>query len=138
MHSPDVCFGYADVHPNARGDLGITVAFGGKAGGNGRALGAGVAIEDEYTKGFYVNKIYVTSAGTDMPSSKNKSWDQRYGDYLSVKPHEPCSLWWIAGNYALRGGGGPKNVVGHYVEFGRYRDRNCWERWNETVPEALP
>lgn len=138
IHSPDMCFGYADVHPNARGDLGITVAFGGKDGGNGRALSAGVAIEDEYTKGFYVHNIYVTSAGTDMPSSKNKSWDQRYGDYLSVKPHEPCSLWWIAGNYALRDGGGPKNVVGHYVEFGRYRDRNCWERWNETVPETLP
>ena len=138
IHRPDMCFGYADVHPNARGDLGVTVAFGGRDGGNGRALGAGVAIEDEYTKGFHINKVYVTSSGTDMPSSKNKSWDQRYGDYLSVKPDEPCSLWWIAGNYALRGGGGPKNVVGHYLEFGRYRDRNCWERWNETVPESLP
>ncbi len=138
VHNKDFCYGYADVHPNARGDLGVTIAFGGRDGGNGRALAAGVAIEDEYTTGYKLETVYVTTDGTDMPSSKNKSWDQRYGDYLSVKPHNPCPLWWVAGNYALSGGGGPSNVVANYIEFGRQRDKNCWDRWNQVVPKVLP
>jgi hypothetical protein len=138
VHNKDFCYGYADVHPNARGDLGATIAFGGRDGGGGRALAAGVAIEDEYTTGYKLETVYLTTDGTDMPSSKNNSWDQRYGDYLSVKPHDPCSLWWVAGNYALSGGGGPSNVVANYVEFGRQRDKNCWDRWSQVVPKALP
>jgi len=138
VHNPDFCYGYADVHPNARGDLGVTIAFGGKDGGNGRALASGVAIEDEYTTKYKLNTVYVTTNGTDMPSSNNKSWDQRYGDYLSVKPHDPCPLWWVAGNYALSGGGGPANVVANYIEFGRQRDKNCWDRWNQVIPKVLP
>lgn len=132
IHNPDFCFGYADAHPNARGDLGIVIAFGGRAGGGGPALSAGVGIEDEYTPKYRVKTVYVTTQGTDMPSTTS----QRYGDYLSVKPHEPCSLWWIAGNYALTNGG--KTPVGEYVEFGRQRDRSCWDRWKDISPPALP
>jgi len=138
VHNGEYCFGYADVHPNARGDLGVTIALGGRENGGGRALAAGVAIEDEYTTGYKLETVQITTSGTDMPSSKNKNWDQRYGDYLSVKPHDPCSLWWVAGNYALSGGGGPSNVVANYVEFGRQRDKNCWDRWNQVVPTVLP
>ena len=132
INSDEFCYGYADVHPNARGDLGVTLAFGGRNGGNGRALGAGVAIEDEFTAGFNLNTVFVTTDGTDMPAG------QRYGDYLSVKPHEPCPLWWTAGNYAFVGGGNTANLVGRYLEFGRERDQNCWERWNEVTPKVLP
>ncbi len=136
IHNPDFCFGYADAYPNSRGDLGIVVAFGGRDGGNGRALGSGVGIEDEFTPEYRLKTVYVTTDGTDMPSSANKSRDQRYGDYLSVKPHEPCSLWWIAGNYALINGG--KTPKANYVEFGRYRDQGCWDRWKDITPPSLP
>jgi hypothetical protein len=136
IHNDDFCFGYADVHPNARGDFAVVVAFGGKAGGNGRALGSGVGIEDEFTPRYRLKTVYVTSDGTDMPSSKNKSRDQRFGDYLSVKPHEPCELWWVAGTYALTNGG--TSPAGTYVEFGRYRDKSCWERWKDITPPLLP
>ncbi len=40
--------------------------------------------------------------------------------------------------YALSGGGGPSNVVGNYVEFGRQRDKNCWDRWSQIAPAVLP
>lgn len=115
-----------------RGDLGLTLAFGGKNGGNGRALGAGVALEDEFTTGFNLGTVFVTTDGTDMLSN------QRYGDYLSVKPDEPCPLWWVAGNYAFSGGGGSSSLVARYLQFGRQRDKNCWDRWNEVTPKTLP
>jgi hypothetical protein len=136
IHNPDFCFGYADAYPNARGDLGIVIAFGGRDNGNGRALGSGVGIEDEFTPEYRIKTVYVTTDGTDMPSSANKNRDQRYGDYLSVRPHEPCSLWWIAGNYALINGGTTPKA--NYVEFGRYRDKGCWDRWKDIAPPALP
>lgn len=80
----------------------------------------------------------MTTDGTDMPSSPNAKLHQRYGDYLSVKAHEPCSLWWTAANYAFSGGGNAANLVGRYLQFGRERDKNCWERWNAVTPAILP
>lgn len=138
INNNEFCFGYADVHPNARGDLGLSLAFGGRNGGGGRALGAGVAIEDEFTPGYSLGTVRVTTDGTDMPSSPNPKLHQRYGDYLSVKAHEPCPLWWTAANYAFSGGGNAANLVGRYLEFGRERDKNCWERWNAVTPPILP
>lgn len=138
INNDEFCFGYADVHPNARGDLGLSLAFGGKNGGGGRALGAGVAIEDEFTPGYSLGTVHVTTDGTDMPSSPNPKLHQRYGDYLSVKAHEPCPLWWTAANYAFPGGGNATNLVGRYLEFGRERDKNCWARWNAVTPPILP
>jgi hypothetical protein len=132
INNNEFCYGYADVHPNTRGDLGLSLALGGRNGGGGRALAAGVAIEDEFTTGYSVGTVLVTTGGTDMPAS------QRYGDYLSVKAHEPCSLWWAAANYAFSGGGNAVNLVGRYLQFGRGRDQNCWERWNEVTPKILP
>lgn len=132
INNDGFCYGYADVHPNARGDLGLSLAFGGMAGGGGPALSAGVAIEDEFTANFAVGTVYQTTGGTAMPSS------QRYGDYLSVKSHEPCGLWWTAANYALSGGTSSTNLVARYLQFGRARDQNCWERWNEVAPKVLP
>lgn len=132
INNNEFCYGYADVHPNARGDLGLSLAFGGRSGGGGRALSGGVAIEDEFTPGYSLGTVFVTTSGTDMPAS------QRYGDYLSAKSHEPCSLWWAAANYAFSGGGNTVNLVGRYLQFGRERDKNCWERWNEVKPPILP
>lgn len=132
INNNEFCYGYTDVHPNARGDLGLSLAFGGRNGGGGQALGAGVAIEDEFTTGYSLGTVFVTTNGTDMPTG------QRYGDYLSVKAHEPCPLWWAAANYAFSGGGNAVNLVGRYLQFGRERDKNCWERWNEVTPPILP
>ncbi len=132
IYNPNFCYGYPDVHPNARGDLALTLAFGGKAGGGGQGLSGGVAIEDEYTDGYRVDVVHETTAGTDMPNS------QRYGDYLSIKADQPCSMWWTAANYAYVGGGNWSNVVGRYIEFGRARDQDCWSRWKDTVPPKLP
>ncbi|MEO8660771.1 MAG: hypothetical protein ABI693_20035 [Bryobacteraceae bacterium] len=132
INSNDFCYGYADVHPNSRGDLGLSLAFGGKTGGGGPALSGAVAIEDEFTPNYSLGTVFVTTTGTHMPSG------QRYGDYLSVKPHEPCGLWWTAANYALSGGTGATNLVARYLQFGRARDQNCWERWNEVTPKVLP
>jgi hypothetical protein len=132
INSLEVCYGYADAYPNARGDLGVTIAYGGKAGGGGAGLSAGVGIEDEYTTGYNLQNVYTTTTGTDMPTGL------RYGDYLSVKSWQPCPLWWSAANYAFSGGGGPANVIARYVEFGRARDEDCDTRWRDAVPPKLP
>ncbi len=132
INNDTFCYGYADVHPNARGDLGLSLALGGRTGGGGRALAGAVAIEDEFTPGFSLGTVFVTTNGTDMPNG------QRYGDYLSVKPHEPCTLWWTAANYAFSGGGGATNLVGRYLQFGRERDERCWDRWNAISPPIVP
>ncbi|HKF01747.1 MAG TPA: hypothetical protein VKB49_05515 [Candidatus Sulfotelmatobacter sp.] len=132
INSLEVCYGYADVYPNARGDLGVTIAYGGKKNGGGAGLSAGVGIEDEYTSGYNLQNVYTTTTGTDMPNSL------RYGDYLSVKSWQPCPLWWSAANYAYSGGGNQKNIIARYVEFGRARDQDCYTRWKDAVPPKLP
>jgi hypothetical protein len=45
-------------------------------------------------------------------------------------------LWSIANNCALIDGG--KTLKANYVEFGRYRDRGCWDRWKDITPPSLP
>jgi len=36
--------------------------------------------------------------------------------------------------YAFQAAEGRSNVCGNYVEFGRQRDKNCWDRWSQIVP----
>jgi hypothetical protein len=57
----------------------------------------------------------------------------RYGDYLTVRPHEPCTLWFSATSYALDGGTASSNINLRYVEFGRGRDQKCYYGWRNAV-----
>ena len=119
------CFGYPAVSVNDRGDFGLTIAMGGKAGGGGTAAQGYVAIDDEFTPGAgYFQTVYKTASGTI-----NRS-DGRFGDYFTIRRQTPCGLYFTATNYALDGGTGVSSVNARYVEFGRGRDLKCWKGWS--------
>ncbi len=123
------CNGLPMIATNDRGDLGISTAVGGRAGGGGTAAQAFVAIADDFAGGIgFFPFLSLTASGT------HNRTDQRYGDYFTVRPHNPCGGWWSATNYALSGGTGVANVNSRYVEFGRSRDNGCWNEWKNAVP----
>jgi len=120
------CFGYPAVSTNARGDLGLTIGMGGRAGGGGPAVRGYVGIDDDYTSGIGVfGTVYQTAIGTHNPA------DNRYGDYFTIHPQTPCDLFFAATNYALNGGTSTTNVNARYVEFGRGRDGVCYTNWSD-------
>lgn len=123
------CFGNATIAINDRGDIGVSIAFGGKSGGGGNAAQGYVGMDDEFTSGIgQFATVFLTASGT-----ANRS-DQRYGDYFSVQPHVPCGLFFNATNYALSGGTSLSNVNSRYVEFGRGRDQKCFDRFKSLTP----
>jgi hypothetical protein len=134
LNEPDVfstasCFGFPIVTANQRGDIGITLAVGGKAGGGGTAAQGYVGIADEFTvtPGFF-QTLALTASG-----NYNRS-DGRYGDYATIHPHLPCELWFSATNYALSGGAAVANVNSRYVEFGRNQSIRCWRAHRLQTP----
>jgi len=123
------CNGLPMIATNDRGDLGISTAVGGRAGGGGTAAQAFVAIADDFAGGIgFFPFLSLSASGT------HNRTDQRYRDYFTVRPHNPCGGWWSATNYALSGGTGVANVNSRYVEFGRSRDNGCWNEWKNAVP----
>jgi len=125
-----VCFGKPNVTANKRGDLGISLGFGGKAGGGGAAVQGAVGIDDEFTPGIgFFQQLFGTAAGTH-----NRS-DERYGDYFTIHPYEPCEKWFSATNYALLNGVSAANVNERYVEFGRQQSLRCYQAHRNQLPQ---
>src|SRR5262249_17472274 len=104
IFNSNFCFGYPSVTSNKRGDLGLTIAFGGKAGGGGSAAQGAVAIDDEFNPGIGFTSLSLVASGTH-----NRN-DNRYGDYFTIHAYEPCEKWFSATSYALSGGTGIANV----------------------------
>ena len=126
-----VCFGYPAVSANKRGGLGLSIGAGGRAGGGGPAVQGFVGVDDDFTPGYgFFQTVFLTAFGTHNPAN------QRYGDYFTVHPHEPCEKFYNATNYALLNGTGTANVNARYIEFGRARDRLCYAAYSEAVPFA--
>ncbi|MCC7104717.1 MAG: hypothetical protein IT307_06205 [Chloroflexi bacterium] len=122
LFSDDLCLGLPAVSANTRGDLGLALAGGGRAGGGGLPVQGFVGMADDYTGGFGVfPTIYLATPGTHNPP------DGRFGDTYSIRPASPCGLFWTAASYALSGGTAVQNVNARYIEFGRERDRGCWD-----------
>ena len=127
------CFGYSTLAVNPRGDLGMSIALGGRLGGGGGAATAvqgGVATSDDFSTAFgNFDGFLVDTAGTQNPPNN------RYGDYFSVRPQTPCDIFFNATNYALIVG--PANALINpnvrYVEFGRERDQRCYFGWRNFV-----
>ncbi|MGH7753888.1 MAG: hypothetical protein ACREN5_13835, partial [Gemmatimonadales bacterium] len=124
------CFGFPVVTANKRGDLGISIAAGGRAGGGGTAAQGFVGIDDEFTTGLgFFGIFFLTASGTH-----NRS-DGRYGDYFTIHPHEPCEKWFSATNYALLNGNTlPAHVNSRYVEFGRQQSFRCYNSHRNQLP----
>lgn len=123
------CFGYPAVAANKRGGLGLSIGAGGQAGGGGSAVRGFIGVDDDFTPGYgFFQTVFLTAFGTHNPAN------QRFGDYFTVFPHEPCEKVYNATNYALLNGTGVANVNARYVEFGRQRDRRCYDAYNNAEP----
>lgn len=122
------CFGIPMVGANDRGDLGLSLAFGGRAGGGGAAAQGGVTMIDEFSPGPGGFTIFGVASGT------HNRPDQRYGDYFTVRRNAPCGEFFDATSYGLLNGTGVANVNARYVEFGRNRDAQCYLAWQNAVP----
>jgi protein-disulfide isomerase len=123
------CFGYPVVTANKRGDLGISIAAGGKAGGGDTAAQGFVGIDDEFTTGIgFFGTLVLAASGTH-----NRS-DARYGDYFTIHPYEPCEKWFTATNYALLNGTAVANVNSRYIEFGRNQSLRCYNSHRKHIP----
>ncbi len=123
------CFGFPAVTANKRGDIGITLAAGGRAGGGGTAAQGFVGIDDEFTAGIGFFGTFLLTA----PGTHNRS-DGRYGDYFTIHPYEPCEKWFSATNYGLLNGALVKNVNSRYVEFGRNQSARCYRAHGSQLP----
>jgi hypothetical protein len=125
------CNGLPIISTNDRGDLGISTAVGGKAGGGGTAAQGFVGIADDFSGGIgFFPTITLTATGT------HNRTDQRYGDYFVTHRHNPCGNSWSATNYALNGGLNTANVNSRYIEFGRGRDVGCNLEYLNAQPAA--
>jgi hypothetical protein len=124
IFNQNFCFGYPAVTGNIFGDIGITLAWGGKAGGNGFAARAGVGIDDDFTPGLgFFQTVVRTAFGV-----ANRS-DGRFGDYFTIHPYQPCDRWFGATNYAWDSApvDNPNDVNARWVEFGREANLSCYE-----------
>jgi hypothetical protein len=122
------CFGFPVVTANKRGDIGISLAFGGRAGGGGTAAQGFVGIDDEFTPGIgFFQTVFLTATGTH-----NRS-DGRYGDYFTIHAYEPCEKWFTATNYGrlstLLSG-----INSRYIEFGRNQSLACYRAHFNQLP----
>jgi hypothetical protein len=123
------CFGYQVATANKRGDVGVSLAYGGQAGGGGLPVTAAVGIADEFTGGNgFLATVFATATGTHNPSGG------RFGDYFTVHPNEPCENWFGATGYALNGGTDVTSVNEVYAEFGRNQSIQCWNGWIGFLP----
>jgi len=121
--NPNACFGYPAVTGNILGDIGLSIAFGGRAGGGGTAANGFVGIDDPFTPGVgFFQTVFPTASGV-----ANRS-DGRYGDYFTIHPYQTCDRWFGATNYAWDSApvDSATDVNSRWVEFGRERYLACY------------
>lgn len=101
------------VHPNDRGHLGGTIAFG----GGDYYPGATAWIADDYNGGAIVPlENHVFASGNSGPEAT------RWGDYYTARRNVPYGNTWSGSGHCLDGGPQDRFAVGHYAWFGRERD----------------
>jgi hypothetical protein len=114
--SPDTAYAYPEASANIQGVAGITLFMG----GGDRHPTFVVGFRDERDNDW---KLQTVAASTHSPS------DSKWGDYLTCRRHSPDGLGWIAGGFALEGGGDRTDVVPRYVHFGVEDHRAAASRW---------
>lgn len=113
--STSYAFMYPAASPNARGDLGIDLFYGG-----GSFYPTGVVGLDDDLNGDPATvgwELYSVIASTSGP------YINRWGDYVSVLPFLPNGLAWVATTYSLQGCPNDGCTYPQFLVFGRERDR---------------
>ena len=103
---------YPSVHPDDRGDLGGTIAWGGGT----FYPNAAAWIADDFNSGTITPLENLTFATGSAGPTNN-----RWGDYFSTRTTPPYGNTWSGTGYVLSGTGGVTRQP-NYVWFGRERD----------------
>jgi hypothetical protein len=103
---------YPTASVNAAHDLGGAVGYGGGTYYPNTAIWTLDDIENSLPLG----GVYAAIIAANGPSQN------KWGDYLTVKPHNQYPNTWVAGIYGLAGGQGDANAVSRYLWFGRERN----------------
>jgi hypothetical protein len=102
--SQNYAYAYPNAAPNDQGEIGITLFRGGNRINPGHVVGG----FDDRTQTW---QLQATRDGTNGPS------DNKWGDYLTCRPHTPDGQSWIASGYTLQGGGTRRDVEPLLVRF---------------------
>jgi hypothetical protein len=114
IRSGDGAWIYAYGAPNARGNLGVSVTHVSDYPHHY------VGIDDDFNGAPPRWRLKRTATGAAGPI------DDKWGDYLRVRPLSPAGLLWGATGYTLDSTG---LTVPRYVVFGRERDERAYLRW---------
>lgn len=126
MEQPDIwnagfCFGFPAVSGNVFGDIGISLASGGRRGGGGTAARGFVGVDDTPNGAIHFGSVALTASGT------HNRVGGRYGDYFTVRTNARCQFAYVGTNYSLLNGNtSSSHVNARYVEFGSTLDSGCF------------
>lgn len=97
-------FAYPSICLNEKGQTGISLFFGGNILYPSHAVGIYDMKDNKW-------KLYWTAVGTDSPN--NNKW----GDYLTIRPHPTKNNAWITSGFTLNGGSRAKDLSIKFIQF---------------------
>lgn len=112
----DFAFAYPDACPNDRGQVGISLFFGGGTVHPSHSVGVWNDASDNWS-------LLTTANGTDGPA------DDKWGDYLACRRHSPDGLTWMATGFTLQGGSSRSAIEPRVVHFGYQEHTGAVRRW---------
>lgn len=110
IFNDNIAFMFPSVHPNDRGHLGGTIAYG--CGGGSGNPGIAAWIADDFNNGTITP---LESAGVAVGNRAEGRW----GDYFATRVHSPYGNTWVGTGFALNT---PSARDHRFVWFGRERD----------------
>lgn len=110
LWNPNFAYAYPAAAPNAAGIVGLAVHYGGNFLHPNHAVGTLAAPS---ASGPWTWDLVEVARGDHGPTGN------RWGDYLSVRPHGRHRSTWVATGFTLEGGPQRTDVVPRYVHFGR-------------------
>ncbi len=117
LFSNDACWGYPSMSSNTRGNVGMSLAYGGRNGGGGNAVRGVVLLRTPSG----TESAFVSGGAANSP-------DGRYGDYVTTERYQGCSAWFGATAYSWDSSpvDAADDVDARWVEFGREGDLACY------------
>ncbi len=125
IFSSAYCIGFPEVTANKLGDLGMVLAYGGANAGGGGPVRLAVGVSDEFT-GLGLFDLAPEPFSFAF-ADRNPALANRYGDYSSNHPSEPCEKWFVGTGYYLDSAGRVQQL---FFEYGRHKHYRCWSDYS--------
>lgn len=117
IFSNNACWGFPSMSSNSRGNIGMSLAFGGRNGGGGNAV-----------RGVVMLRTPAGASSVFVSGGAANGSDGRYGDYVTTQRYQGCNAWFGATAYSWDSApvDAADDVDARWVEFGREGDRACY------------